>query len=140
MNPNSNESAGLSLPSPVYEAPQPGKNEEDRQKNVGQPELLAPLPQILPVDPVVPLGSSMVNPDPPTSAQTTIISPLSPTGLSLPAVADDGDIIEKEWVTKAKKLVESTKSDPYTQTREVNRFKADYMKKRYNRDIKTVEE
>jgi len=53
-----------------------------------------------------------------------------------PAVADDLDLIEKEWVTKAKGIVEQTKHDPYNQNKEMNLFKADYMKKRYNRDVK----
>lgn len=53
-----------------------------------------------------------------------------------PAVADDLDLIEKEWVQKAKGIVEQTKHDPYNQNKEMNLFKADYMKKRYNRDVK----
>ena len=50
--------------------------------------------------------------------------------------SDDTDLIEKEWVDKAKQIVESTKDDPYKQTEEMTVFKADYMKKRYNRTIK----
>ena len=53
-----------------------------------------------------------------------------------PTVADDGDLIEKEWVNKAKRIVESTRDDPYKQSEELTAFKADYMKKRYGKDIK----
>lgn len=53
-----------------------------------------------------------------------------------PAVADDLDLIEKEWVLKAKAIVAQTRTDPHAQNAEMNRFKADYMKKRYQKDIK----
>jgi hypothetical protein len=53
-----------------------------------------------------------------------------------PPVADDGDLIEKEWVTKAKQIVERTRNDPYKQNEELTLFKADYMKKRYGKTIK----
>lgn len=56
-----------------------------------------------------------------------------------PQVADDADLIEKEWVTKAKAIVEKTREDPYIQNKELNKFKADYMQKRYNKTIKLSE-
>jgi hypothetical protein len=55
-------------------------------------------------------------------------------------VADDGDLIEKEWVTRAKQIVDRTRQDPYQQTKELHKFKAEYMKKRYNKIIEPVEE
>lgn len=51
-------------------------------------------------------------------------------------IADDVDLIEKEWVNKAKEIVERTKSDPYIQNKQMNQVKADYLKKRYNKDLK----
>lgn len=59
-----------------------------------------------------------------------------PVSTTNPAVADDTDLIEKEWVTKAKQIVASTRDDPHLQNKEINKFKADYLKKRYNKDIK----
>lgn len=56
-----------------------------------------------------------------------------------PAVAEDKDDIEKEWISKAKRIVEQTKFDPYLQERAVSRLQADYMKKRFNKDIKLPE-
>ena len=53
-----------------------------------------------------------------------------------PAIADDVDVIEKEWVDKAKGIVQSTKHDPYQQNQQVSVLKAKYMKKRYGKDIK----
>lgn len=57
-----------------------------------------------------------------------------------PAIADDVDVIEKEWVQKAKQIVSKTKEDPYAQSIEMNVFKHDYMKKRYGKEIKLPEE
>lgn len=56
--------------------------------------------------------------------------------VTLPAIADDTDLIEKEWVVKAKEIVSRTHDDPYRQNEAMHRVKADYMKKRYNKDIK----
>jgi hypothetical protein len=54
--------------------------------------------------------------------------------------AADVDLIEKEWVEKAKAIVARTHGDPFTQNKEINKIKADYIKKRYNKDIKLVSE
>jgi len=59
--------------------------------------------------------------------------------VAIPAIADDADLIEKEWVDRAKRIVEHTKHDPYTQNKHMNVMKADYLKKRYNKDIKLSE-
>lgn len=56
-----------------------------------------------------------------------------------PLIADDVDLIEKEWVNKAKAIVEQTRDDPFKQNKEINKIKADYIKKRYNKDIKITE-
>jgi hypothetical protein len=51
-------------------------------------------------------------------------------------VADDKDVIEPEWVHKAKAIVLTTSDDPYKQSEELTVFKADYMQKRYNKTVK----
>jgi len=56
-----------------------------------------------------------------------------------PVTADDVDLIEKEWVEKAKEIVGGTSSDPYLQSKQLNKMKADYLKKRYKKDIKVDE-
>lgn len=71
--------------------------------------------------------------------------PLAPAPQSsgfpgMPTMADDTDLIEKEWVLKAKEIVARTRHDPYQQNKQVESFKADYMKKRYNKDIKLTED
>jgi len=56
--------------------------------------------------------------------------------IDAPDLADDVDVIEKEWVDKAKEIVGQTKEDPRKQNHNVSLLKADYMKKRYGKDIK----
>ncbi len=70
-------------------------------------------------------------------------TPAAGQGSSTPAVQgtnlqtnDDSDLIEKEWVNKAKQIVERTRSDPHKQSEELTLFKADYLKKRYGKTIK----
>ncbi|MCA9324172.1 hypothetical protein KC992_03690 [Candidatus Saccharibacteria bacterium] len=58
---------------------------------------------------------------------------------TLPMEAGDVDLIEKAWVEKAKAIVRSTHGDPYTQNKEINKVKADYIRKRYNREVKVIE-
>lgn len=57
-----------------------------------------------------------------------------------PITAADDDVIEKEWVQKAKKIISETRDDPYTQEHEISKLQADYIKKRYGKEIKTVGE
>lgn len=59
--------------------------------------------------------------------------------ITLPAEAEDNDLIEKEWVERAKQIVEHTREDPYEQQRALSQMKADYLKKRYDKDIKISE-
>ncbi len=55
--------------------------------------------------------------------------------VSLPTVANDDDLIEKEWVVKAKKVLAETKDDPYRREQEVGLLQADYLLKRYGREL-----
>ena len=73
-----------------------------------------------------------------TSVGATMTS--ATTMLDVPAVAEDLDLIEKEWVRKAKEIVAATLGDPYSQNRQINEMKVDYIKKRYNKDIKLRKE
>jgi len=53
----------------------------------------------------------------------------------MPLIANDDDLIEKEWVDKAKKIIVQTKDDPYRREQEVSKLQADYLRKRYGREL-----
>ena len=52
-----------------------------------------------------------------------------------PLTAADDDLIEKEWVDKAKKIVEETRDDPHRREQEVGKLQADYLRKRYGKEL-----
>jgi hypothetical protein len=57
-----------------------------------------------------------------------------PTGTG-PAIAGDEDVIEKEWVDKAKQIILATKDDPYGRSARVNELQKDYLRKRYSKEL-----
>lgn len=117
------------------ELPEPMQGENSGEVVAAQPELQPvntqptlqqvvpqPIPQPQPVMPVTATQPALGTP-PPTAA----------------LIADDADLIEKEWVEKAKAIVAQTAHDPSMQTKEVGKIKADYMQKRYNKQLKLEE-
>ncbi|CAN5402415.1 hypothetical protein BH10PAT4_BH10PAT4_1710 [soil metagenome] len=52
-----------------------------------------------------------------------------------PATAADDDLIEKEWVDRAKKIVSDTRDNPHNQENAVTALQRDYRKKRYGREL-----
>lgn len=89
------------------------------------------------------MSGSTIPLDPASSHMPSLAAPVDPGNVALtvmPLMADDSDLIEKEWVEKAKDIVNRTRHDPYIQNKEINRVKADYLKKRYDKDIKLTED
>ena len=58
-----------------------------------------------------------------------------PSQSSTPLVAADEDLIEKEWVDKAKEIIDQTKDDPHARTQKVNELQRDYLQKRYGKVV-----
>jgi hypothetical protein len=56
-----------------------------------------------------------------------------------PQAANDIDVIEKEWVDQANKVVEQTQQNPYQEEEAVESLQIDYLKKRYGHDVKKPE-
>jgi hypothetical protein len=54
-----------------------------------------------------------------------------------PVLASDDDLIEKEWVDKAKKIIADTQNDPYQREKEVTKLQVDYLRKRYGKELGT---
>lgn len=82
-------------------------------------------------------GTDISDSAPAAPQQPAAPSPATPvTEIPLPEEAEDSDLIEKEWVDRAKQIVEHTRDNPYEQQRALSEMKADYLKKRYGKDIK----
>jgi hypothetical protein len=133
MNPNNNET-GLNLPPPVTEQAPSGEvpAPADAEKLPAAPEQ-APAPsQSAPAS--MPALDVPAIDLPAQDAASSAVN--STTTQASPITADDGDLIEKEWVEKAKQIVERTRDDPYRQSEELTVVKAEYMQKRYNKTVK----
>lgn len=135
MNPDLPQPESLNLPKPQMPEVPGGYDEVIPAR----PEL-ASTPQVsaspVPVNPQaagLPMAAPISNP-----AGNPVTPPLQLSADDL--TADDADLIEKEWVLRAKTIVNRTKDDPHTQNKEINKVKADYIKKRYNKDIKMSED
>ncbi len=136
--PSSNETTGLSLPPPVEAEQLPmsdGATEAGpaaAEQAVASPEVAAARGQTAAAAaPAVPLP--LPTPQPAGSIPQDDSTPLSQATLS---ALDDPDLIEKEWVNKAKQIVERTRNDPHQQSEELTLVKADYIKQRYGKTIK----
>lgn len=103
--------------------PQQPEKQETHEQHVGGP---AGDPASVVATPVLPPLPTMT----PTPASTQpVIDDKNPI------VAADEDLIEKEWVERAKKVVAETKHDPYLQGQQVSQLQADYLKKRYGKTV-----
>lgn len=56
--------------------------------------------------------------------------------ISVPNIADDVDLIEKDWINKIKDTIHITKGDPYERARQLALLKSEYLQKRYQKTIK----
>ena len=77
-------------------------------------------------------GASVMPPLPPMDG---VVADTGTVDDDNPDTAEDGEKIEKEWAARIRKIVELTKDNPRTEQIEVNKLKADYMKKRFNREL-----
>ncbi len=71
----------------------------------------------------------------PTPVQPVIDDTTARPADDMPAVAADDDLIEKEWVDKAKQIISSTGGDPAQREKEISRLQTDYLKKRYGKEL-----
>ena len=56
-----------------------------------------------------------------------------------PLAADDADLIEKEWVDRAKKIIQETRDNPAQREKQVSQLQKDYLKKRYGKEVGATE-
>lgn len=87
----------------------------------------------------VPIGSPTPVPVLPTATATSqsdddeTATGTAASTSDLPAA--EADRIEKQWVERAKVIVNQTQDDPHRQKTEMSKVKADYIKKRYNKTV-----
>jgi len=112
----------LSTPTPERATPHPEQGETHEQQPAG------------PSDP--PSQQPAVQTPPPLPQITQVPAKDSSAADDTPATAADEDLIEREWVEKAKKVIMETKHDPYLQEQAVSKLQADYLQKRYNKTVK----
>jgi len=132
---------------PGFELPSPGAEQGPATPLAKSGEALPQAPEYLPAQtesapavtppaaapPVPTLSAPQSLPAAPLSAADDVAATTQSASLT---IDDDGDLIEKTWVQKAKQIVERNRDDPFRQSEELTVFKADYMKKRYGKTIK----
>lgn len=97
--------------------------ERVEQRSEATPAAVNSMPVLPPLQ-VVPAPTPVVADD----DATTVVD-------DMPVAANDDDLIEKEWVDKAKKIILQTKDDPYRREQEVSKLQADYLRKRYGKEL-----
>lgn len=123
---------GPEYPVPTYEQSQESKPsfgsvETRPEQGIERVEQHAEMSPAVPV--AIPVLPTPVVQD--AQAQTDDTATVDDT----PLVANDDDLIEKEWVDKAKKIVVQTKDDPFRREQEVGKLQADYLRKRYGKEL-----
>lgn len=77
------------------------------------------------IKPTIPNSLPNVDNTKTIAASTVLLSP------DTPKIAEDTDIIEKEWVRAAEKIIENTKNNPHERDDQVSGLRKDYKNKRY---------
>lgn len=138
MNPNSKGEAPAN-----FEMPQPPAPEgEESHREQGQ-EAPAARPESAGNQPARPALPAVPD-DIPAADQSAAAAPPQDKPVSAPTddsspPAKESDHIEKQWIDKAKNVVARTQDDPYMQKHEMSKVKAEYIQKRFNKQIKTDE-
>ena len=131
MNQSGNEAPNLNLPPPVVESGSADSGTAQAEQAPATPET-APMPsQATPAAAMPVFPTTQVDNSGQASSDDKTTS-----GMPMPKMLDDKDLIEKEWVEKAKAIVQKTADDPYKQTEEVSVLKADYLQENFNKTLK----
>jgi hypothetical protein len=141
MDSHVDSTPGLGLPQPSPE--QGAAAFVPHQETYGAPEAASVVAENAPR---VPQAAPPLSPmaQVPAAAQPQAVPGMPPaTAAQAPGLVpadDDSDALDEEWVNKAKAIVEQTKADPYIESKELGRAKADYLRIRYNKQIKVTED
>ncbi len=139
MNNGSSQQSSPELPLPVESEKQlpnqevfAGDSEHDvlTRENLA-PQQSGPASAMPMVDP-----SQIAAPGGPIPTDQPVNIPVAPGHLP----ASDVDVIEKEWVERAKKIVSATSTNPRDESTQLSALKAEYIKKRFGKDVKQAKE
>jgi hypothetical protein len=137
MNPDLDTTPGLGLPQPSVGMGQMalGRAPDTFSPSGAAPARFDAAPSPMPPVAAAPMAQPFATPS---------TNPI-PTSLSQGTDVPNDDIADEtaldlEWVGKAREIVERTHADPYIQSRELSRAKAQYIKARYNKEVKISED
>ena len=133
MNPQFDQTPGLHLPQPNGAGQQPAYG----------PGVVGMPPQPAGVLSAQPLSGGPTQPPVQPDFQQPAYAGAPAQAAVAPAVTalDDGDAAgDEEWVTKARDITMRYKGDPFMQSKELSKLKAQYVKARYNKDVKLNED
>jgi len=104
-------------------------------------------------EPALDLPPPATTQDAQTAIAPVLASPLQPAAVASVPVAEAGlmsaqktqddsksDELDQAWAQKTKAVVEQTKHDPFLESVELSKLKAEYLKIRYNKQIGGGEE
>lgn len=128
QNPNINQRPQSSAENPA--------GLEEKVVAPGSPEVAATAPSNSPTSAPQQAPVPSQPPVAPVVASPAATSTPASQPLAAPPIAEDVDVIEKEWVDQAEKIVGQTKEDPYAQEEAVEDLQVDYLKKRYGHTVK----
>src|SRR5581483_5365262 len=133
MNPNRGETpANFELPPQLTSPEDESQQERPAEAPASRPETSGNRPQA-PALPAIPQ-------DIPAADQPIIAAPPQDVGATAPAdtnALQNPDRIEHEWIDKVKNVVANTRDDPHAQKAQMSKVKAQYIQKRFNKQIKT---
>jgi hypothetical protein len=150
MDSRSNSTSGLGLPQPgndmgqlppihtpqSFHAPDTAATHFDTaapQIGTAAPAI-QPMQFAEPADPQV--QSAAVEPAEPIATPQEEQDDATGNQFSVAPIDDTDTAFDEEWVERARQVISRTHSDPYLQSQELGKLKAQYIKLRYNKDIK----
>lgn len=94
------------------------------------PDLSQPQPMAMPM------------PQPVMPAMAPAMMPPAPLVVGAPTAVteEQADDIDEGWVERAKGIVEQTQHDPYLESKELAKLKAEFLHSRYNKQINIAED
>lgn len=126
-------SPGYNYEVPVpYASPEVGPAASPERLPVGAPERS---PERSPIElaPPPPAPAPVAQPQP--AALPAVQPAQDPIQAQNPTSANDDDVIEKEWVDRAKQVIVETRNDPRAREKAIGALQRDYLMKRYGKQL-----